>query len=446
MSITEKLSDFVATLSLDDLPPEVLHAAKKCILDTIGCGIAGTTTAEGLAVISGTGRLDEGKSATIWGHGSRMSVANAALVNGVAAHALELDDWWGNLHAGSVVIPSVMAVAELEGSTGEEILTSVVVGYEIAARISLGGGIDTHYVRGWHPTGTCGTFGAAAATGKLLRLDKKRLSWALGLAGTYTGGIWAFLADGAMSKRLHPGKAAHSGILASYLAKQGFTGPTKILEADFGGFYATYVPGSYDLNCVTDNLGKNFAILENHFKLYPSCASTHGAIEAAIELRKHFSIDEMERAIVRVSDVVEKLCGGKEIRTTLDAQMSIPYAVSAVFLSRQASLSEYSLEAIHGKRVREIIRKVDVVGDSKTEGTTTSVEVTTKKGDSYQTTIEEPKGGPKNPLSLDEIRRKFFGLAVPVVGDAKAESILNEVENLENRQNVRELCGNLARS
>lgn len=305
LTVTEELSEFVDRMSFQQLPVNVISAAKNCILDTLGCGIAGTSALEGQAVIKAVRDFDEGKKATIWGDRSRASVSDAALVNGTTAHALELDDWWGNLHAGAVIVPSVMAVAEFEGSSGREVIEAVVLGYEVTTRISLGGGLDAHNLRGWHPTGTCGTFGAAAAAGKILGLSKKELTWALGLAGTYTGGIWAFLADGTMSKRLHPGKAAQSGVVACYLARNGFTGPTQILEADFGGFYNTYVPGSYNLRSVTQNLGNKFAVLEDCFKLYPSCASTHGAIEAAIELKKKYGIspNDAERITVRVSKI-----------------------------------------------------------------------------------------------------------------------------------------------
>src|SRR3954467_11331545 len=243
-SLTESLADYWSAARYEDLPPETVRLAKRFLIDTLAAGIAGASSeVAGIAERAIRGAL-EGSSGTsvLWGQRGTLPPREAALVNGTASHALELDDFGGCGHSGAVVTPAVLALAGRGGISGKDVLTAIVAGYDVAARVTEGaGGYRFHNDLGWHSSGTCGTFGAAAGAAKVLKLDRERFADALGIAGSFTGGIWAFLADGAMTKRFHPGKAAETGLSAALLAQAGMTGPRQVLEAKWGGFFSTYV-------------------------------------------------------------------------------------------------------------------------------------------------------------------------------------------------------------
>src|SRR6185295_17161523 len=189
------------------------------------------------------------------------------------------------LHPGAVVIPAAIAMAEKTGASGERLVTAIAAGYEVMIRSSLALNPSAARLRGWHLTGVCGPFGAAAACASLLELDEEQTAWALGLAGTQGAGLWAFNADGTMSKRLHAGKAAHSGVMAAELAALGFTGPTQIYEFHDGGVLKAFSDAS-DPAPLTSDLGNTFHLDATSIKPYSCCGSTHSYVDAALELRR----------------------------------------------------------------------------------------------------------------------------------------------------------------
>jgi len=243
-SLSEQLAAFWAQARYEDLPPEVVRAAKRLLLDTLAAGVAGGRTSVVDSVLRGAQAASGAGDIVLWGRAETLAPAAAALVNGTAAHALELDDFGGCGHSGAVVIPAVCALAQQQRSSGRDTILAIAAGYDVAGRVLEGsGGYRPHNERGWHSTGTCGSFGAAAGAARLLGSDRREFAHALGIAGTFTGGTWAFLADGALVKRFHPGKAAETGVAAALLARAGLTGPARILDANWGGFYPTYAPG-----------------------------------------------------------------------------------------------------------------------------------------------------------------------------------------------------------
>jgi len=285
------LAGFVHDLRFEAIPDGVVHAARRSLIDTLGAALGGVDTDEAKACVAAAKDFDSGDQVTLWGSDLRASAPTAALVNGTVSHAIEMDDFGGCDHSGAVVIPSVLAVAEAfggaSGSSGRELLVAIVAGYEVARRpMEAAGGYTAHNGRGWHSTGTCGSFGAAAAAGRMMNLDADRLTSAIGLAGTFTGGVWAFLDDGAMSKRLHPGRAAENGVTAAYLARRGFTGPARIFEAEWGGFLSTYAPDGGDPDALTTELGESYRILQSGIKPYASCRGVHSSIAPCLNYRQ----------------------------------------------------------------------------------------------------------------------------------------------------------------
>ena len=447
-SLSEELARFVADLTYEDVPLEVRAKARTCVLDTLGAGLAGSRTDEGRRVIAAVGDYDAGQSASLWGVARRASAPAAALVNGTLAHTRELDDFGGCGHSGAVVVPAALAVAEHAGASGRQFLLAVVAGYEVAARVTEGaGGYTRHNARGWHSTGTCGSFGAAAAAAKIMGLDVERAASAIALAGSFTGGLWAFLGDGAMSKRLHPGKAAETGVVAAYLAKKGFTGPREILEADYGGFFSTYVPRESDPDAVLKDLGTEFRIMDSGFKPYACCRSVHGALDGLFEImRKHrLAADGVEAIIVRGTEEMKLQVGRPIARNTLEAQMSLPYSLAVGLLAGRASLMEYDAQWLSDPRVHGLMPKITMVADSSfvTEEQT-EVEVATTAGDRYASGTKYATGHPRNPMTETDIEAKFALLAGLALPPASVGRLTEMVRDLERLATVRELAQLLA--
>lgn len=237
--ITSALADFTAGLAFDHIPSKVIDHLKICMLDTFGCGLFGSTLPWSSILMDTINDFEhnEGQKVTIWGTPYKMSAPNAALINGTMVHGFELDDLHKRsiVHPGSVATTAAFAAAEHKGKVnGPELLTAVVAGYEVGARVGMCMGVS-HLRQGWHPTGTHGTFAAAAAAGKILALNQQQMIHALGIAGSQAAGLMAAQYS-SMVKRFHAGRAAQSGVYAALLAQRGFTGISNIFESDYGGY------------------------------------------------------------------------------------------------------------------------------------------------------------------------------------------------------------------
>lgn len=233
----QRLAQFCAETRFEDLPPALVEQAKRHILDTFGAALAGADSAVALQARQVFGA--EPGTALVWGTTLGVGAGHAALLNGIAAHALELDDTGGCDHSGAVVLPAVMAALSLVDRPvdGREFITAVVIGYEIGRRVlEACGSYAAHNSAGWHSTATCGVFGAAAACARIFALDVGQTVSALGIAGSFSGGLWAFIHDGSQSKKLHSGRAAEGGLLAARFAREGVSGPSVLFDDVWGDF------------------------------------------------------------------------------------------------------------------------------------------------------------------------------------------------------------------
>lgn len=446
-----ELAEFVVGLQFSDLPPDVVLAAKRGLLDTLGASILGATTEEGMRVAAAVKDLDRSDETTIWGSNLRAAPNAAALVNGTTAHSRELDDFGGCGHSGAVVVPAAVTVAEaIKGTDGQGLLTAIVAGYELASRATeAAGGYQEHNARGWHSTGTCGSFGAAASSAKLLGLDREHTTWAIGLSGSFTGGLWGFLVDGAMSKRLHPGKAAETGVMAAYLARRDFTGPAHIFEAEWGGFLSTYSPEVNDLALLTDRLGEEFRILRTGFKPYASCRGVHSSVDSLFKLRAEheFTADDVEQIVVTSHPIPMQMVGHSTVDTMLEAQMSLPYGLSVALLSGDASLAQYSPDRIGSAEVRDVLSRIKIVIDPSLPSTQqATVEVRTKDGRSYRHRTDIALGAAENPLSDEALTDKFRVLTGMVFPEDQVEQLVNTIWHIEELDHLDPLWPLLARS
>lgn len=432
---TRELAGWVARLRYADLPARTREVVRCAILDTTGCGLYGYQT-PWAGMLLKWARNGAGKAeASVWGDAAAsLRVADAALVNGTASHAFELDDYHNaKLHAGAVVVPAAIAMAEKLDAGGEQLVTAIAAGYEVMIRSSLALNPSAARLRGWHITGICGPFGAAAACASLLGLDEEQTAWALGLAGTQGAGTWAFNADGTMSKRLHAGKAAHSGVLAAELAALGFTGPTQIYEYEDGGVLKAYSDAS-DPAALTRGLGSVYHLDANVIKPYSCCGSTHAYVDAALELRRKLGApwDARRRVRVGLSKVVDVQCGfDYRPGSALNAQMSLRYIIAAALAEGQVLPPQFADNKLSDPALLALAASLELVHDPELDKLYpvhfTGWVAAERDGDWIRADILDPTGSPASPIDATGITEKFRGINPQRQVDAIAKMAL-EIE------------------
>jgi 2-methylcitrate dehydratase PrpD len=446
---TREVANWVADLRHDDLPARTREVVRIAILDTLGAGVYGYQTPWAAKLLTWASRSGNAKEATVWGDAQRsLRAADAALVNGTAAHAFELDDYHNaKLHPGAVVVSAALAVAEKRNSTGADLVTAIAAGYEVMIRTSLALNPSAARLRGWHLTGVCGPFGAAAACASLMKLDTEHCAWALGLAGTQGAGLWAFNADGTMSKRLHAGKAAHSGVLAAELAELEFTGPTQIYEYADGGVLKAFSDAS-DPAPLTQDLGRVYHMDKTSIKPYSCCGSTHSYIDAALALRKQAGGKWDPRWPVRVgtSKVVDVQCGfDYEPSSALNAQMSLRYVVAAALVDGQVLPAQFDAAKMADPALAKLANQLELVPDPELDKLYpkdfAGWVAAERNGKWERVDILNPTGSVHTPIDAKGITGKFHGINPALPADAIAKVAL-DIEH----HTVRELLALLHRA
>ena len=444
-TLTETLADYWSAARYEDLPPDTVRLAKRFLLDTLAAGIAGAHTdvvdaalaAAQVSVEATTG------SATLWGRAEKLPGPMAAMVNGTAAHALELDDFGGCGHSGAVVTPALCALAGRLSFSGKEAITALVAGYDLAARTLEGaGGYRPVNDLGWHSTGICGSFGAAAASAKLMKLDAEKFADALGVAGTFTGGIWAFLADGAMTKRFHPGKASENGLSAALLAQAGMTGPRKVLEAEWGGFYSTYAKGVATPEATLAGLGKEFRIARSGMKPYACCRGLHACQDTLFELMPELGVSSKQIAgmVVHGNDQYQLQFDRTEVANLLEAQFSIQYALAVGAVSGRGTLDQFTPLRTSDPEVQRLMGATKVLSDRVVKpGEYPPLELVLSDGRRVERHTKFAKGAPERPLSDAELQVKVWSLLEPALGAARARELADCVAGLESVKDFRDL-------
>ena len=443
MNELEKLAVYINEFTLDNVPEDVIETAKICILDSYAVSV-GSSEDELIKNVVKEYKdyySDGPDQISIWGQETKLPVLQAIFINSLKGHRLELDDVHtkSKTHIGTVVVPTALGLGEWLGSTGKEIIEAVVCGYEVMSRIGMGFGVSSHRNKGWHVTSTAGTFGAAAAAAKLLKLDVEQISNALGMAGTQSFGLWAFLEDSASSKILHPGRASQSGTEAAILAKSGMTGPKSILDAKDGSIFEA-MSDEYDLSIVSKDLGVVYETLYVDNKPYPCCRSTHCTIDSALKLRKEnqINIDEIDEIIVDTYLVGYKQCGltegSKSPVTPTEAKFSTPYTVSTALIYGEITLDHFKEENIANEAVQSLLKKVKVQANDKFTdrypdhwGCSTKIRMI--NGIEYEVEVKDALGSTFNPVSKEAIRNKVS----PLLGLAyeNPDKVIDKLLNLE---------------
>lgn len=453
MEELRRLARYVTGFCLEEAPAEIAQAARYCVLDTIGAALGAARTEEIASIATEFDRwigIGTPHAASMWAQGRKRNVFATTLVNGMLAHTLELDDVHpeSKSHIGAVVVPTAWTLADALCLSGGAFLEAVVVGYETMGRIGMAMDVASNRKRGWHTTGIIGTFGAAAAAAHLLGLDEESTLSALGMAGTQSSGLWAFLAEGATCKKLHPARAAVNGLSAALLAKAGMTGPAHILDAVDGGLYAA-VSDSFDMAKVCANLGTTFEILHIDKKPYPCCRSTHHAIDAALVLREdeRLQLANVESIIVKTYDVAVLQCGSAEYpRNPVEAKFSIAYTCAAALVRGKVTLSEFDEACLGDTEIRRLAGLVKVEGDARFTSRYPKqwgceMVITLKGGATLVKRVDDMSGSVRAPLTTKQEEDKFLSLARGAYNDEnRADRILARILSIDSQKYLPDLA------
>lgn len=441
VGLTMRFAELTANLKYEDLPKEVVQKAKLILRDGIGNQIAASAIGEPAArMVELVREWGGAPQATVIGFGFKAPLPQAAMCNAMMGHGVELDDAHGSglIKAGSVLVPTINAIAEYKGASGKEVITALVAGYEIAVRVAKA--INPgHRSRGYHTTGTVSCLGAAAAGARLLGCNAEQIAWAIGLAGMQSAGIQSYLDDPCIAKPFSPGKSAFNGTIAAVMASRGFSGPKKVLESKEGFFNA--FTDAVRISDLLDGLGKEFAIMEVGFKPHAACRYAHGPIDLAQDLywKSGVRVGNVEKITVHMSAMAIRQASKPKV-TNLNAAMgSTQFGVALALETGGNGLRDY-WTGYENKTIHDVAsHKVNLVAEDEfgLTGRQAIVKIDTKDGRSLSLRSEEPRGEPTNPLTESELERKFTGLASMVMKDSAAvEAISQRIMAIEQEANA----------
>jgi 2-methylcitrate dehydratase PrpD len=445
---TRELASFLARLRYEDVPDEAVERTKELFLDWLGSALAGKNErpVRILERFSGEMGPSEGPSEVLISR-RRTTPLFAALVNGASSHVVEQDDLHNAsvFHPATVVFPAALAAAQQTEASGSEFIVASVVGYEAGVRVGSYLG-RTHY-RVFHTTGTAGALAAAAAVSHLLGSDERTTLHALGSAGTQAAGLWEFLRDAADSKQLHTAKAASDGLLAAYLARDGFTGAQRILEGERG--MAAGMSSDADPDRLVDGLGDRWAVLETSFKYHATCRHTHPAADALLKGMKERGLTAADIAGVRArvhAAAIDVLGPVSDPRTIHQSKFSMGFVLALIAREGSAGIDDFTEEALEDAELRAFSEKVEMVLDKEVDAAYPQrwigvVDVETSGGERFTSRVEVPKGDPGNTLSRAELEEKARNLAAYGGGASGEEidQIVARIWSLDEEADVRDL-------
>jgi len=455
LSAARRLARFVTGLTPDTIPAAALDTGALLALDTLGNALAACRDDFGRAAIAVAERLGGPPESTVLGGGARVAAANAVLANATLAHGLDFDDTREDaiVHTGCVAVTTALAAGEAAGANGRDVLTALVAGVEVMCRVGLAVPGAFH-ARHFHPTAITGSFAAAAATARLRGLSEDALVRAFGICGSQASGIIEYLADGSWTKRLHPGWAAHAGVVATLLAEAGFSGPESVLDGPHG-FYAAFA-GGHDtarLESLLDTLSREWEIEQLTFKPYPCGSIAQPYMDCAQRLRQQRGVRAGDIRAIRcrtaagpVPRLWEPLASKHAPPNGYAAKFSLPYLVAVILVKGRAGLAEFEDAAVRDKDVLALAGRVTYELDPAIDYPRQfvgDVEVTLADGRVLRERQDRPRGGPDAPLARAELEAKFRGNAA-VLGPAKIDGVIRAVYGLAAGAPLSDLLASLA--
>lgn len=434
-TITERFIDCIDAVRYDSLPPAAIDMARQVTLDGIAVILAGSTEPLGVGRISIAYARETGGNpqASVITGGFKTSMANAAYANGTMAHALDFDNTWYPLnHPTSPTLPAIMALAEHYKFTGRQIIEAIAAAFEVQGRVRLAAtGLKTG--QGFHKPGTTGTFGATAAAGKLLGLNKQQMLMAFGLAGSRAGSL--SINTGSMTKSSHSGHAARMGLECGVLAKMGWTASADVFGPK--GFFDTFFPGDAKPELLVEDFAKPLRMVEPGvgFKKHPSNYFTHRPIDAAIALREEHKLQPAEIANVTVTFPRFDYVNRPQPETGLDGKFSVQYTTALALLDGEISVDSFTNERRFAADIVALLPKIELRIDDSIpadfDHMHVIVDVKTKDGRTLSKRIDKLSGWIGSPLTREQRLKKFYSCSRRVLDDSAANRVLEAVEKLE---------------
>jgi 2-methylcitrate dehydratase PrpD len=438
--LLKTIADYAVREQTAKLRPEVIHHAKRAVIDWYASLLPGSRVAPAVLLEQALAEeLDHGRARLA--SGRRATLRAAALINGAASHSVEFDDIYrdAGYHPGSPVISAALAAAQTQGASGETFLRGVIVGYETSTRI--GEAVMPSHYKYWHITGTVGCLGAAAAAATVLGCTREQLMNALGNAGTFAAGLQQAFRSQAMSKPLHPAHAAEAGALAAMAAAKGVTGVHDILEGDVG--FGAAMSVDPDWSKATRGLGTDYHIVHVTFKNHGCCGHTFAPLDGVLHLVREHGLAPKDIRKIRIAtykaglDIVDNA----RPEGPYQAKFSLQYTVAHAVAHGSVRLNAFLPDRLGDAGVRSLMQRVECVADPElSKGypnqRAARVEIETTDGRTLSHFQPTRKGDPELPLSDAELNDKFLELAVPVLGDAPARALLEDLWRIEQLPNV----------
>jgi len=428
MHVVETLARFAEDCRAHPFPPEVLHHAKRAVVDWFSALLPGAVEPPATLLERALAEdLDRGGAALVTGR--RATVRAAALINGAAAHTVEVDDIFKEaiFHPGAPTIAAALAAAQELGAHGAAFLRAVVIGYEISTRIGIAMG-RAHY-RYWHNTGTIGSFGAAAACAELHSLDRQRFAHALATVATFAAGLQQAFRMDSMSKPLHAGRAAEAGLLAAQLAREGVTGSLDVIEGEAG--FGRAMGDAPDWDKALATLGRDWHITRITFKNHACCGHTFAAIDGALGLRARLDVGHRDLARVRIGTyrTALEVAGSENPTSAMEARFSLKYVVATALVHGSVRVSAFDAARLFDPATRALMARIELAVDPEIDALfpgQRAARVTMTTHDERSETFLQPtrKGDPDEPLSDAELGEKFRELAGGAIGSARADALL----------------------
>jgi len=443
LDVTARLADFVAGLRASDLPREVRDRVGLLAADAIAIAVRARLDVEStshlIRAVKAIGL--SGGTCSVFGDRESYTPFGASLINGTLIHSLDFDDTHAAaaLHPSATVLAAALTAAEMEKASGEDLIAAVVAGLEVTIRLSKSLRPADHYDRGFHPTATCGAFGAAAAASRIMKLSSSQVINAFGIVLSQTSGSMQFLDNGGWTKRFQVGNAAAAGLLAATLARENYLGASRAIEGA-NGFLKSYAPAAVAQDAVAD-LGVVWETQQIAIKPYPACRFAHAAMDAIIQLRNdhELKLDQVRQIVCGLSRKAIDLVGHpieakRRVSTTAAAQFSMPFTAIVSLIEGGMDWDSYGRN-LGNDDVGQAMQKVSVEHDLEVEANFPDrfagrVVITTTDGRSLESFVRSPKGEPDNFVTDSELRRKFLGLAEPFLGSQAAE-LFAEVKQFE---------------
>lgn len=438
MGTTLELARFVAETPAQQIPPSILHEGKRCFINYLAVSLFSSQD-RSLDILLDMFRFEGGRRhATVIGRGTRTNLQNAALANGYLGHLEDYDDthFPTVIHPSSPTIPAALALGEHGSASGADVLATAILGMEICCRIGVAIH-PSHYDEGWHITGTCGVFGSVSASGRLLGLTTTQMVHAFGIAGTQASGVREVF--GSMTKPFHPGKAAQSGIVASLLAKRGFSSTETILEGRRG--FAAVLAGDYDLDRATKDLGDSWELSMNGLKPYACGVVNHPLIDAMIAFRNQQGItsENVKEINARVHPLVLELVNRPNPQIGLEGKFSFQHCMAVGLLDGAAFPAQFTDARVSDPAVKVIRDCVNATADPTFSEDAAEIHLTLKDGQTLTQTIAHAIGAPENPMTDAQLEKKFRSTVGELLPPSQLDELLGRLWELERVADIRDI-------